>query len=82
MSTSTFFSQVRRAAQQGVCSILRGSDFLFADNAPTHHPAAAATAKFCIKEVEQAGGKATLSLTYIADVSICIVWTDAFFPLR
>uniref|UniRef100_A0A1A8PT41 Ribosomal RNA processing 12 homolog n=2 Tax=Nothobranchius TaxID=28779 RepID=A0A1A8PT41_9TELE len=48
--------KVRKAAQQGVCSILRGSDFLFADDAPAHHPAAATTAKFCIKEVEQAGG--------------------------
>ncbi|XP_026212091.1 RRP12-like protein [Anabas testudineus] len=48
--------KVRKAAQQGVCSILRGSDFLFADNAPTHHPAAVTTAKFCIKEMEQAGG--------------------------
>lgn len=48
--------KVRKAAQQGVCSILRGSDFLFTDNAPTHHPAAVTTAKFCIKEMEQAGG--------------------------
>lgn len=54
-----FSSQVRKAAQQGVCSILRGSDFLFTDNAPTHHPAAVTTAKFCMKEMEQAGGKAT-----------------------
>lgn len=54
-----FCSQVRKAAQQGVCSILRGSDFLFTDNAPTHHPAAVTTAKFCMKEMEQAGGKAT-----------------------
>ncbi|KAI3363169.1 hypothetical protein L3Q82_011818 [Scortum barcoo] len=48
--------KVRKSAQQGVCAILRGSDFLFTDNAPTHHPAAATTAKFCIKEMEQAGG--------------------------
>ncbi|XP_061914095.1 RRP12-like protein [Entelurus aequoreus] len=48
--------KVRKAAQQGVCSILRGSDFLFTDKAPTHHPASATTAKFCIKEMEQAGG--------------------------
>ncbi|XP_056290928.1 RRP12-like protein isoform X2 [Pseudoliparis swirei] len=48
--------KVRKAAQQGVCSILRGSDFLFTDDAPTHHPAAATTAKFCMKEMEQAGG--------------------------
>ncbi|XP_061545527.1 LOW QUALITY PROTEIN: RRP12-like protein [Phycodurus eques] len=48
--------KVRKAAQQGVCAILRGSDFLFTDKAPAHHPAAASTAKFCIKEMEQAGG--------------------------
>ncbi|XP_053188669.1 RRP12-like protein [Scomber japonicus] len=48
--------KVRKAAQQGVCSILRGSDFLFTDRAPTHHPAAVTTAKFCIKEMDQAGG--------------------------
>ncbi|XP_068424787.1 RRP12-like protein [Clinocottus analis] len=48
--------KVRKAAQQGVCAILRGSDFLFTDNAPTHHPAALTSAKFCMKEMEQAGG--------------------------
>ncbi|KAM7385637.1 hypothetical protein PAMP_001711 [Pampus punctatissimus] len=48
--------KVRKAAQQGVCSVVRGSDFLFTDKAPTHHPAAVTTAKFCIKEMEQAGG--------------------------
>ncbi|XP_010897516.1 RRP12-like protein [Esox lucius] len=48
--------KVRKAAQHGVCSILRGSDFLFTENAPAHHPAAETTAKFCIREIEQAGG--------------------------
>ncbi|CAJ1067594.1 RRP12-like protein [Xyrichtys novacula] len=48
--------RVRKAAQQGVCAILRGSDFLFKDDAPPHHPAAMTTAKFCMKEMEQAGG--------------------------
>uniref|UniRef100_H3DGH8 Ribosomal RNA processing 12 homolog n=1 Tax=Tetraodon nigroviridis TaxID=99883 RepID=H3DGH8_TETNG len=48
--------KVRKAAQQGVCAVLRGSDFLFTDNAPAHHPAAVSTAKFCIKEMERAGG--------------------------
>lgn len=48
--------QVRKAAQQGVCAILRGSDLLFTDGAPAHHPAAVSTAKFCIKEMERAGG--------------------------
>ncbi|MEQ2258981.1 pre-rRNA processing protein, partial [Xenotaenia resolanae] len=47
--------KVRKAAQQGVCSILRGSDFLFTDDALSHHPATVTTAKFCIKEIEQAG---------------------------
>ncbi|XP_036430036.1 RRP12-like protein [Colossoma macropomum] len=48
--------KVRKAAQQGVCAVLRGSDCMFSDNAPSHHPAAVATAKYCIKEMEQAGG--------------------------
>ncbi|KAI7805897.1 RRP12-like protein [Triplophysa rosa] len=48
--------KVRKAAQQGVCSILRGSEFMFSDNAPSHHPAAVTTAKFCCKEMEQSGG--------------------------
>lgn len=59
--------QVRKAAQQGVCAILRGSDFLFTDNAPSHHPAAVSTAKFCIKEMEHAGGETHhLMVTYPA----------------
>ncbi|XP_037534826.1 RRP12-like protein [Nematolebias whitei] len=48
--------KLRKAAQQGVCSVLRGSDFLFTDDAPPYHPAAVTTAKFCIKQMEQAGG--------------------------
>ncbi|XP_052468820.1 RRP12-like protein isoform X1 [Carassius gibelio] len=48
--------KVRKAAQQGVCSVLGYSDFVLSDNAPVHHPAAAATAKFCCKELEQSGG--------------------------
>ncbi|KAF4105889.1 RRP12-like protein [Onychostoma macrolepis] len=48
--------KVRKAAQQGVCQVLNYSDFMFSDNAPAHHPVAAATAKFCCKELEQSGG--------------------------
>ncbi len=55
--------QVRKAAQQGVCQVLHYSDFMFSDSAPTHHPAAAATAKFCCKELEQSGGQWTHVLT-------------------
>lgn len=48
--------QVRKAAQYGVCSVLRGSEFMFGDAAPEHHPAAPSTAKFCVQEIEKAGG--------------------------
>ncbi|XP_053477234.1 RRP12-like protein [Ictalurus furcatus] len=48
--------KVRKAAQQGVCAILRGSDCMFGDNVPSHHPAAVTTSKYCIKEMEHAGG--------------------------
>lgn len=77
---STFSSQVRKSAHQGVCSILRGSDFLFTDNAPAHHPAAATTAKFCIKEMEHAGGKILWSSTYFTEASVHTtpVFTDLF----
>uniref|UniRef100_A0A8B9ZB12 Ribosomal RNA processing 12 homolog n=1 Tax=Anas platyrhynchos TaxID=8839 RepID=A0A8B9ZB12_ANAPL len=47
---------VRKAAQYGVCSVLRGSEFMFGDAAPEHHPAAPSTAKFCVQEIEKAGG--------------------------
>ncbi|XP_060097818.1 RRP12-like protein [Heteronotia binoei] len=48
--------KVRKAAQHGVCSILRGSEFLFGDGAPSNHPAATSAAKFCVQEIEKAGG--------------------------
>ncbi|XP_069044944.1 RRP12-like protein [Lepisosteus oculatus] len=48
--------KVRKAAQHGVCSVLKGSDFMFSESAPAYHPAALSTAKFCIKEMEEAGG--------------------------
>ncbi|KAL6487209.1 hypothetical protein MHYP_G00038350 [Metynnis hypsauchen] len=48
--------KVRKAAQQGICAVVRGSDCMFSDKAPSHHPAAVTTAKYCIKEMEQAGG--------------------------
>uniref|UniRef100_A0AAY4CA86 RRP12-like protein n=1 Tax=Denticeps clupeoides TaxID=299321 RepID=A0AAY4CA86_9TELE len=51
--------KVRKAAHQGVCSILKGSEFMFSENAPVHHPAAVTTAKFCCKEMEQTGEDTT-----------------------
>ncbi|XP_067858888.1 RRP12-like protein [Heptranchias perlo] len=48
--------KVRKEAHRGICSVLRGSDFMFGDSAPPHHPAAQSTARFCIKEIEEPGG--------------------------
>ncbi|XP_041066217.1 RRP12-like protein [Carcharodon carcharias] len=48
--------KVRKEAHRGICSVLKGSDFMFGDSAPPHHPAAQSTARFCIKEIEESGG--------------------------
>jgi ribosomal RNA-processing protein 12 len=48
--------QIRRTAQQGVCIVLKGSLFMLQDNIPSHHPAAAMTAKHCIQVIEATGG--------------------------
>ncbi|XP_074763666.1 RRP12-like protein isoform X4 [Athene noctua] len=66
--TEYFAVLVRKAAQYGVCSVLRGSEFMFGDAAPEHHPAAPSTAKFCVQEIEKAGGtkEATTTLHVLA----------------
>ncbi|XP_062352391.1 RRP12-like protein isoform X3 [Cinclus cinclus] len=66
--TEYFAALVRKAAQHGVCSVLRGSEFMFGDAAPEHHPAAPSTAKFCVQEIEKAGGakEATTTLHVLA----------------
>ncbi|KAM4852776.1 RRP12-like protein isoform 2-T2 [Thomomys bottae] len=68
--------KIRKAAQHGVCSMLKGSDFMFGEKAPAHHPAAVSTAKFCIQEIEKAGGskEATTTLhmlTLLKDMLPC-----------
>ncbi|KAM5271620.1 RRP12-like protein isoform 2-T2 [Ctenodactylus gundi] len=68
--------KIRKAAQHGVCSVLKGSDFMFGEKAPAHHPAAVSTAKFCIQEIEKAGGskEATTTLhmlTLLKDMLPC-----------
>lgn len=50
--------QIRKAAQHGVCAVLKGSEFMFGEKAPAYHPAAVSTAKFCIQEIEKSGGQA------------------------
>lgn len=68
--------KIRKAAQLGVCSVLKGSEFMFSDSPPAHHPAAQSTAKFCIQEIEKSGGskEATTNLhmlTLLKDVLPC-----------
>ncbi|XP_069836077.1 RRP12-like protein [Dendropsophus ebraccatus] len=68
--------KIRKAAQLAVCSILKGSEFMFSDSPPAHHPAAQSTAKFCIQEIEKSGGskEATTTLhmlTLLKDVLPC-----------
>ncbi|XP_068114238.1 RRP12-like protein [Hyperolius riggenbachi] len=68
--------KVRKAAQLGVCSILKGSEFMYAGSGPAHHPAAQSTAKFCIQEIEKSGGskEATTTLhilTLLRDLLPC-----------
>ncbi|XP_032986796.1 RRP12-like protein isoform X2 [Rhinolophus ferrumequinum] len=48
--------KIRKAAQHGVCSVLKGSEFMFGEKAAAYHPAAISTAKFCIQEIEKSGG--------------------------
>ena len=49
--------QVRKAAQEGVCIVLKGSLFMLEGSAPPHHPAASMTTKHCIQLIEACGGK-------------------------
>uniref|UniRef100_A0A8C0DI43 Ribosomal RNA processing 12 homolog n=1 Tax=Balaenoptera musculus TaxID=9771 RepID=A0A8C0DI43_BALMU len=68
--------KIRKAAQHGVCSVLKGSEFMFGEKAPAHHPASMSTAKFCIQEIEKSGGskEATTTLhmlTLLKDLLPC-----------
>ncbi|KAF6111210.1 ribosomal RNA processing 12-like protein [Phyllostomus discolor] len=74
--TEYFAALIRKAAQHGVCSVIKGSEFMFGEKAPAHHPAAISTAKFCIQEIEKSGGskEATTTLhmlTLLKDLLPC-----------
>ncbi|XP_033220095.1 RRP12-like protein [Belonocnema kinseyi] len=47
--------KVRKAAQHGVCAILKGSDIMKGENPPPYHPAAPQVAKHCLSQLETAG---------------------------
>ncbi|XP_072661931.1 RRP12-like protein [Canis lupus baileyi] len=68
--------KIRKAAQHGVCSVLKGSEFMFGEKVPAHHPAAISTAKFCIQEIEKSGGSREATtvlhmLTLLKDLLPC-----------
>ncbi|XP_053976899.1 RRP12-like protein [Hylaeus volcanicus] len=44
--------KVRKAAQHGVCAILKGSEIMKGDNPPQFHPAAPQIAKHCISQLQ------------------------------
>uniref|UniRef100_A0A8D0TYJ0 RRP12 HEAT domain-containing protein n=1 Tax=Sus scrofa TaxID=9823 RepID=A0A8D0TYJ0_PIG len=74
--TEYFAALVRKAAQHGVCSVLKGSEIMFGEKAPAHHPAAISTAKFCIQEIEKSGGSKEATtllhmLTLLKDLLPC-----------
>nr|KAF6425644.1 ribosomal RNA processing 12-like protein [Molossus molossus] len=74
--TEYFAALIRKAAQHGVCSVIKGSEFMFGEKAPAHHPAATSTAKFCVQEIEKSGGskEATTTLhmlTLLKDLLPC-----------
>lgn len=48
--------RVRKAAQQAVKIVLKGSLFMSQPDAPSRHPAATLTSKFCVQIIEAQGG--------------------------
>ncbi|KAG7200816.1 hypothetical protein KM043_003187 [Ampulex compressa] len=47
--------RVRKAAQHGVCAILKGSHIMRGENPPAYHPAAPQVAKHCVAQLQAAG---------------------------
>ncbi|XP_022106693.1 RRP12-like protein [Acanthaster planci] len=69
--------KIRKAAQHAVCAILKGSSFMIVQDSPPCHPAASATAKFCIQKIESSGGTGEVATTMhvlglLKDVLSCL----------
>ena len=79
-------AQVRKAAQEAVRVVLKGSQFITTENAPPYHPAASATAKYCIQQIEQCGGELsnTVFLSSNANdiIKFCNVGTKINFVVQ
>ncbi|XP_076241510.1 RRP12-like protein isoform X1 [Calliopsis andreniformis] len=66
--------RIRKAAQHGICAILKGSDIMKGDNPPQYHPASPQIAKHCISHLQidsEPGGVTTLLhiLTLLKDIT-------------
>ncbi|CAD5123292.1 DgyrCDS11650 [Dimorphilus gyrociliatus] len=55
--------KVRKAAQEAIRVVLKGSFFMQEDTTIKHHPASVQTAKFCFEKIEQSGGSGNDSST-------------------
>lgn len=65
--------KIRKAAQHGVCAILKGSDIMRSENPPAYHPAAPQVAKHCVNQLNAAcepGGITSIlhTLTLLKDI--------------
>lgn len=47
--------KIRKAAQNGVCAVLKASTFMLAVTPPRQHPAASKTAEYCVHVIEKSG---------------------------
>ena len=54
---------MRKAAQQAVRAVLKGSQFMTIVDCPPQHPAASATAKYCVQQIEETGGTGEATAT-------------------
>lgn len=65
-----------------MCSVIKGSEFMFGEKAPAHHPAATSTAKFCIQEIEKSGGRSQAEGGACGeDRARCSEWAGVSAPL-
>lgn len=65
--------KVRKAAQHGICAILKGSDIMKADNRPQYHPTSPHIGKYCITQLQlssEPGGVTSILhiLTLLKDI--------------
>ncbi|XP_039261626.2 RRP12-like protein [Styela clava] len=58
--------KIRKAAQNGVCAVLKASCFMLTEEPPKVHPAASTTAKYCVQFIEKSG-----STSSDASSSVC-----------